>query len=83
MNAYLTSTTSTSNARFASNWLSSIICWTPSAICRREPSISNARSLTMAFDMEGSRRHIALGVQQMIELGQLLANRALDVVEVR
>ncbi|WP_413794229.1 MULTISPECIES: DUF6124 family protein [unclassified Pseudomonas] len=44
---------------------------------------ANAMVSDLAFDLEGSRRHIALGVQQMIELGQLLANRALDVVEVR
>jgi hypothetical protein len=37
----------------------------------------------LAFDLKGSRRNILLGVQQMIELSQLLANRALDVVEVR
>ncbi|WP_437179904.1 DUF6124 family protein [Pseudomonas marvdashtae] len=37
----------------------------------------------LAFDLEGSRRHIAQGVQQMIELSQLLANRALDVVDPR
>jgi len=37
----------------------------------------------LAFDLEGSRRHFALGVQQMIELGELLANRALDIVEPR
>ncbi|SFW77239.1 MULTISPECIES: DUF6124 family protein [Pseudomonas] len=44
---------------------------------------ANAMVSDLAFDLEGSRRHIGLGVQQMIELGQLLANRALDVVEVR
>ncbi|MBT2295454.1 DUF6124 family protein [Pseudomonas fluorescens] len=44
---------------------------------------ANAMVSDLAFDLEGSRRHIALGVQQMIELGQLLANRALDVVEPR
>ena len=37
----------------------------------------------LAFDLEGSRRHFALGVQQMIELGKLLANRALDIVDPR
>ncbi|WP_323155663.1 DUF6124 family protein [Pseudomonas alvandae] len=37
----------------------------------------------LAFDLEGSRRHFALGVQQMIELGELLANRALDIVDPR
>jgi hypothetical protein len=44
---------------------------------------ANAMVSDLAFDLDGSRRHIALGVQQMIELSQLLANRALDVVEVR
>ncbi|WP_260956661.1 DUF6124 family protein [Pseudomonas citri] len=44
---------------------------------------ANAMVSDLAFDLEGSRRHIAMGVQQMIELGQLLANRALDVVEPR
>jgi len=44
---------------------------------------ANAMVSDLAFDQEGSRRHVALGVQQMIELGQLLANRALDVVEPR
>ncbi|MBJ2347962.1 MULTISPECIES: DUF6124 family protein [Pseudomonas] len=37
----------------------------------------------LAFDLEGSCRHFALGVQQMIELGELLANRALDIVDPR
>ncbi|MCL6700435.1 DUF6124 family protein [Pseudomonas sp. T1.Ur] len=44
---------------------------------------ANAMVSDLAFDLKGSRRNIALGVQQMIELSQLLANRALDVVEVR
>ncbi|WLG95467.1 DUF6124 family protein [Pseudomonas sp. FP198] len=34
----------------------------------------------LAFDLEGSRRHIALGIQQLIELSGLLANRVLDTV---
>lgn len=37
----------------------------------------------LAFDLEGSRRHFLLGIQQLIELGTLLANRALDNVETR
>jgi hypothetical protein len=44
---------------------------------------ANAMVSDLAFDLDGSRRHIALGIQQMIELSQLLANRALDVVEKR
>jgi hypothetical protein len=37
----------------------------------------------LAFDLDGSRRHVALGVAQMIELGALLATKALDRVELR
>ncbi|CAN1596423.1 protein of unknown function [Pseudomonas mediterranea] len=37
----------------------------------------------LAFDLDGSRRHVALGIQQLIELGGLLANRALDNVDPR
>jgi hypothetical protein len=37
----------------------------------------------LAFDPEGSRRHIALGIQQLIELSLLLANRVLDNVDPR
>lgn len=37
----------------------------------------------LAFDLEGSRRHVALGIQQLIELSSLLANRVLDNVEPR
>jgi len=44
---------------------------------------ANAMLGDLAFDLEDSRRHFALGVQQMIELGELLANRALDIVEPR
>ena len=37
----------------------------------------------LALDLEGSRRHVALGGAQMIELSELLANRALDIVDPR
>jgi len=37
----------------------------------------------LAFELEGSRRHVALGIQQLIELGSLLANRVLDNAESR
>jgi len=43
---------------------------------------ANAMISDLAFDLEGSRRHVALGIQQVIELSELLANRALDIVEV-
>jgi hypothetical protein len=37
----------------------------------------------LAFELSGSRRHVALGIQQLIELSSLLANRVLDNVEPR
>ncbi|SCW99253.1 hypothetical protein SAMN03159473_05666 [Pseudomonas sp. NFACC52] len=39
---------------------------------------ANATISDLAFELEGSRRHIVLGVQQLIELSELLANRVLD-----
>ena len=44
---------------------------------------ANAMISDLAFDLEGSRRHVALGIQQVIEVSELLANRALDIVEPR
>jgi len=44
---------------------------------------ASAMAGDLAFDLDGSRRHVALGLQQLIELGELLANRALDVVDPR
>jgi hypothetical protein len=44
---------------------------------------ANAMVSDLAFDLEGPRRHIALGIQQLIELSGLLANRALDNAEPR
>jgi len=44
---------------------------------------ANAMLSDLAFNLEGSRRHVALGVVQMIELGELLTNKALDRVELR
>ncbi|QXI53478.1 DUF6124 family protein [Pseudomonas alvandae] len=37
----------------------------------------------LAFDLEGSNRHVLLGIQQLIELSSLLANRVLDNVDPR
>ncbi|MCG6577620.1 hypothetical protein EGM97_23295 [Pseudomonas sp. AF32] len=37
----------------------------------------------LAFELDGSRRHIALGIQQLIELSYLMANRVLDNVDPR
>ncbi|WHS58028.1 DUF6124 family protein [Pseudomonas sp. G2-4] len=44
---------------------------------------ANVMVSDLAFELEGSRRHFALGIQQLIELGTLLANRALDNVDPR
>ncbi|SCZ46648.1 MULTISPECIES: DUF6124 family protein [unclassified Pseudomonas] len=44
---------------------------------------ANAMINDLAFGLEGSRRHFALGILQVIEVSELLANRALDIVEVR
>ncbi|UZE19138.1 DUF6124 family protein [Pseudomonas sp. B21-054] len=44
---------------------------------------ANAMLSDLAFDLDGSRRHVALGVAQMIELGELLANKCLDRAELR
>ena len=44
---------------------------------------ANAMISDLAFDLDGSRRRVALGILQVIEVSELLANRALDIVEVR
>ena len=38
----------------------------------------NAMTIDLAFELEGSRRNKALAIQQLIVLGELLVNRALD-----
>ncbi|MBC3376255.1 hypothetical protein HU762_20145 [Pseudomonas sp. SWRI92] len=43
----------------------------------------NVMASELAFDLEGSRQSFALAIQQMIELGELLANRALDIAAPR
>ncbi|MGN8276340.1 DUF6124 family protein [Pseudomonas sp. SMV71] len=35
----------------------------------------------LAFDVEGTRRSVALGIQQLVELCQLLVDKALDQLE--
>ncbi|SFH25185.1 DUF6124 family protein [Pseudomonas sp. NFACC45] len=42
---------------------------------------ADAMAADLAFDLKGSRRHLALGIQQLIELSSLLANQVLDNVE--
>ncbi|OPG69006.1 hypothetical protein B1219_27290 [Pseudomonas ogarae] len=43
----------------------------------------NAMANELAFDLEGAQRSFALGIQQMVELSELLANRALDIAAPR
>ncbi|WHS60764.1 DUF6124 family protein [Pseudomonas sp. G2-4] len=55
---------------------------TESLLANLSETLASADAMVndLAFDLEGSRRHVALGIQQLIELGGLLANRALDKV---
>ncbi len=41
----------------------------------------SAMTTDLAFELEGSRRNKALAIQQLIVLGELLVNRALDHVD--
>ncbi|VVO39985.1 DUF6124 family protein [Pseudomonas fluorescens] len=41
---------------------------------------ANVLASDLAFNVEGSCRNVALAIQQMIELGQLLINEALEQV---
>ncbi|WP_422776127.1 DUF6124 family protein [Pseudomonas mediterranea] len=58
---------------------------TESLLANLSESLASANAMIndLAFDLEGSRRHVALGIQQVIELSELLANQALDNVEPR
>jgi hypothetical protein len=44
---------------------------------------ADATVSNLVFDLEGPRRHILLGIQQLIELSSLLTNRVLDNVDPR
>src|SRR4051812_45433054 len=49
---------------------------TESLLANLSETLASADAMVsdLAFDLEGSRRHVALGIQQLIELGALLAN---------
>ncbi|WP_053214775.1 DUF6124 family protein [Pseudomonas sp. Q12-87] len=55
---------------------------TESLLANLSETLASADAMVsdLAFDLEGSRRHVALGIQQLIELSGLLANRVLDNV---
>ncbi|KAB0566748.1 hypothetical protein C9383_21675 [Pseudomonas palleroniana] len=40
----------------------------------------NVLTCNLAFDLDTSQRAVMLGIQQMVELGQLLVDRALEQV---
>jgi hypothetical protein len=44
---------------------------------------ANAIACDLAFDLEGPRRSVALGIYQMIELCKLLVDQALEQVDQR
>ncbi|WP_256207117.1 DUF6124 family protein [Pseudomonas sp. P97.38] len=50
---------------------------------QQDKTSADAMSNELAFDLEGSRRHLTLGIQQLIERGSLLANQVLDNVDPR
>ncbi|MBC3386894.1 DUF6124 family protein [Pseudomonas sp. SWRI179] len=56
---------------------------TESVLTTLSETLASADALVsdLGFELEGSRRHVALGIQQLIELARLLANRALDDLE--
>ncbi|MCJ8204123.1 DUF6124 family protein [Pseudomonas sp. RGM2987] len=58
---------------------------TESLLANLSETLASANAMVddLAFDLDGSRRHFLLGIQQLIELGSLLANRALDNIEAR
>lgn len=58
---------------------------TESLLANLSESLASANAMinVLAFDLEGSQRHVAFGVQQVIELSELLVNRALDNVDPR
>ena len=58
---------------------------TESLLANLSETLASADAMVndLAFELEGSRRHVALGIQQLIELSSLLANRALDNVDPR
>ncbi|WP_123579510.1 DUF6124 family protein [Pseudomonas brassicacearum] len=57
---------------YAGNWRGEGAC--PPQGCEAVP---------LVFDLEGSRRHAAMGIQQVIDLGELLANRVAGSVDQR
>ncbi|MEX5684279.1 MULTISPECIES: DUF6124 family protein [Pseudomonas] len=53
---------------------------TESLLCHACETLAslNVMSTDLACDLEGSRRNVALAIQQLAAMGELLVNRALD-----
>ncbi|AXP06586.1 hypothetical protein DZG01_27930 [Pseudomonas fluorescens] len=58
---------------------------TESLLANLSETLASADAMVsdLAFDLKGTRRHVALGILQLIELSGLLANRLLDSVNPR
>ncbi|PRA58425.1 MULTISPECIES: DUF6124 family protein [Pseudomonas] len=56
---------------------------TESLLCHASETLAslNAMSTDLAYELEGSRRNVALAIQQLAVLGELLVNRVLDDLE--
>ena len=56
---------------------------TESLLCHASETLAslNAMSTDLAYELEGSRRNVALAIQQLAVLGELLVNRVLDNLE--
>ncbi|SDV06785.1 DUF6124 family protein [Pseudomonas mucidolens] len=56
---------------------------TTSLLCHACETLASLNVMTtdLASELEGSRRNVALAIQQLAVLGELLVNRALDNLE--
>lgn len=55
---------------------------TETLLANASETLSSAREManTMAFDLEGSQRSLVLAIHQLVEMGGLLVDRALEQV---
>lgn len=66
---------------------STLFCVTPEAdtetlLANASETLSSAREManTLAFDLEGPQRSLVLAIHQLVEMGCLLVDRALEKV---
>ncbi|WP_455827219.1 DUF6124 family protein [Pseudomonas graminis] len=55
---------------------------TETLLANASETLSSAREManTLAFDLEGPQRSLVLAIHQLVEMGSLLVDRALDQV---